>query len=129
MGNTQSTSGTVSSSNQITISNFNVGSDSNRLLVVGVIANNNDVASITFGGMPLKNTAYSFYNNDAEFWYLKNPSGTGDITVTMNGPTQAVVGAYAFSGVNQTLPIPTHVTKHNTSPNSPKIFNYNQVCK
>ncbi|MGI0092594.1 MAG: hypothetical protein ACREA8_00670, partial [Nitrosotalea sp.] len=30
-------------------------------------------------------------------------------------------GAYAFSGVNQTLPIATHVAKHNTTPNSPKI--------
>ncbi|MGI0060666.1 MAG: hypothetical protein ACREBJ_12955, partial [Nitrosotalea sp.] len=35
--------------------------------------------------------------------------------------TQAAVGAYSFSGVNQTTPIPTHVVKHNTSPNSPKI--------
>ncbi len=121
LSNTQSTSGTVSSSNTITISNFNVGSDSNRLLVVGVSANNNDVASVTFGGASLTRTAYSFYNNDAEFWYLKNPSGTGDITVTMNGSTPAVVGAYAFSGVNQTVPIPTHVVKHNTSPTSPKI--------
>ncbi len=121
LSNTQSTSGTVSSSNTITISSFNVGSDSNRLLVVGVSANNNNVASVTFGGVSLKNIASSFYNNDAEFWYLQNPSGTGDITVTMNGPTQAVVGAYAFSGVNQTTPIPTHVVKHNTSPTSPKI--------
>ncbi|MGH2512526.1 MAG: fibronectin type III domain-containing protein, partial [Candidatus Limnocylindrales bacterium] len=121
LSNTQSTSGTVSPSNTITISGFNVGSDSNRLLVVEVSANNNDVASVTFAGVPLKNIAYSFYNNDAEFWYLKNPGGTGDITVTMNGPTQAVVGAYSFSGVNQTTPIPTHIIKHNTNPNSPKI--------
>jgi len=121
LSNTQSTSGTVSPSNTITIPSFNAGSDSNRLLVVGVSANNNNVASVTFGGVPLQNIASSFYNNDAEFWYLKNPSGTGDITVTMNGATQAAVGAYAFSGVNQTTPIPTHVTKHNTSPNSPKI--------
>ena len=121
LSNTKSISGTVSSSNQITLSNFNVGTGSNRVLVVGVSANNIDVSSITFGGIPLKNTAYSFYNNDAELWYLKNPSGTGNVVVTMNGPTQIVVGAYTFSGVNQTTPILTHVAKHNTNANSPKI--------
>ncbi|MDE1863776.1 MAG: hypothetical protein KGI33_12865, partial [Thaumarchaeota archaeon] len=100
---------------------FNAGHNNNGLLVVGVSANNNDVSSITFGGIQLKNAAYSFTNNDAELWYLKNPSGTGNVVVTMNGPTQAVVGAYSFSGVNQTIPIPTHNAKHNTNANSPKI--------
>ncbi|HEX5457900.1 MAG TPA: fibronectin type III domain-containing protein [Candidatus Nitrosotalea sp.] len=120
LSNTQSTSGTISS-NTITISGFDTGSGSNRLLVVGVSANNNNVASVTFGGIALKNIAASFYNNDAEFWYLKNPSGAENVIVTMNGPTQSIVGAYAFSGVNQTLPISTHVIKHNANPNSPKI--------
>lgn len=121
LNNIQSTSGTTSSSNQITLSNFNAGSGNDRLLVVGISANNNDVSSITFGGVPLTNKAYSFYNNDAEFWYLKNPTGTGDIVVTMNGQTSVVVGAYSFSGVNQTNPLPTSVSKHNTSPNSPNV--------
>ncbi|HJW19489.1 MAG TPA: fibronectin type III domain-containing protein, partial [Candidatus Nitrosotalea sp.] len=121
LSNTMSTSGTVSPSNRITISNFNAGHNNNGLLVVGVSANNNDVASITFGGVQLKNAAYSFYNNDAELWYLKNPSGTGNVVVTMNGPTQAVVGVYSLSGVDQTTPIPTHGIKHNTNANSPKI--------
>jgi hypothetical protein len=39
----------------------------------------------------------------------------------MNGPTSAIVGAYSFSGVNQTSPLPTSGTKHNTTPNSPNI--------
>jgi len=121
LNNIQSTSGTTSSSNQITLSNFNAGSGNDRLLVVGISANNNDVSSITFGGVPLTNKAYSFYNNDAEFWYLKNPTGTGDIVVTMNGQTSVVVGAYSFSGVNQTNPLPTSVSKHNTNPNSPNV--------
>lgn len=120
LNNVQSTSGTTSS-NTITLSNFNAGSGSNQLLLVGIGANSNNVASVTFGGVPLIRISSSFVNNDAEFWYLKNPSGIGDITVTMNGPTQAVVGAYSLSGVNQTIPIPTHVVKHNTSPNSPNI--------
>jgi hypothetical protein len=117
----KTTSGTVSSSSQITLSNFNIGTGSNRLLVVGTSANNANVASVTFGGVPLTKTVSSFYNNDAEFWYLTNPSGTGNIVVTMNGPTSAVIGAYSFSGVDQTNPIPTHVTNHNTSSSSPHI--------
>ncbi|HEX5458044.1 MAG TPA: fibronectin type III domain-containing protein [Candidatus Nitrosotalea sp.] len=120
LNNVQSTSG-ITSSNKITLSNFNSGSDADRLLVVGISANSNNVASVTFGGIPLTMTVSSFSNNDAEFWYLKNPSGIGNIVVTTNGPTHAVVGAYSFSGVDQTVPIVTHVARHNTSPNSPSI--------
>lgn len=121
LNNIQSTSGTVSASNQMTLTNFDSGTGNNKLLVVGVGADNSDVNSITFNGMSLTRKAGSFYNNDAEFWYLKNPSGTGDVVVTMNGQTSAVVGAYSFSGVNQTTPLPSSTTKHNTTPNSPNI--------
>jgi len=121
LSNIQSTSGSVSSSNQITLANFNAGTGNNRLLVVGISTNNNDVASVTFGGVQLTQAVKSFYNNDAEFWYLKNPAGTGNIVVTTSGPTSAVVGAYSLSGVDQTSPIPTSTTKHNTTPNSPNI--------
>lgn len=120
LNNVQSTSGTTSS-NQITLPNFDSGNGNNKLLVVGVGADSSDVNSITFNGISMTRKAGSFYNNDAEFWYLKNPSGTGDIVVTMNGQTSAVVGAYSFSGVNQTAPLPTSTTKHNTSPNNPNI--------
>jgi hypothetical protein len=57
----------------------------------------------------------SFINNDAEFWYLTNPSGTANIVVTMLGPTSVVVGAYSLSGVDQTNPVPTFGTAHGTS--------------
>src|SRR5258708_39063247 len=47
----QSTSGVVSSSPyQVTLSSFNAGVGSNRLLVVGVEANNQQVSSVAFGG-------------------------------------------------------------------------------
>jgi hypothetical protein len=120
LNNVQSTSGTTSS-NKITLSNFDAGTGSNQLLLVGVSANNNNVASITFGGVPLTRAGGSFVNNDAEFWYLTNPSGTGDVMVTTSGPTQAIVGAYLLSGVNQSSPIASHVTKHNTTPSSPSV--------
>ena len=117
----QSISGNTSLSNQITLSNFNAGTGNNRLLVVGVSTNNNDIASVTFGGVQLSQTAKSFYNNDAEFWYLKNPVGTGNIVVTTSGPTSAIVGAYSLSGVDQTNPIPSSTTDHNKVSGSPTI--------
>jgi len=122
LNNVQSTSGsTSSSSHQIMLSDFDVGTGNNRLLVVGISADSSDVSSITFGGVHLTKKVGSFYNNDAEFWYLKNPTGNGAIVVTMNGPASTVVGAYSFSGVNQTNPMPTKAVRHNTTPNSPTI--------
>ena len=121
LNNVQSTSGVVSFSNQITLADFDVGTGNNKLLVVGVSSDNSDVGSVTFGGSYLTKKVGSFYNNDAEFWYLKNPTGSGAIVVTMNGPTSTVVGAYSFSGVNQTSPIPTKTVRHNVNPNSPTI--------
>lgn len=120
-GNVQSTSGTTSPSGQITLSSFNAGAGSNQLLLVGVSANNNNVTSVTFGGVPLTRAAYSFYNNDAEFWYLSSPAGSGDIVVTFSGATQAVVGAYSFSGVDQASPIANTAKAHNLSASSPAI--------
>lgn len=119
--NGKSTWGTVSSAGTITLSSFAAGSGSGSLLVVGISTNNNPVSSVTFGGVPLTRAVSSFYNNDAEFWYLKNPTGTANIAVTMAGSTSAVIGAYSFTGVDLTNPMPTHVAKHNTSANSPNI--------
>jgi hypothetical protein len=122
LNDVQSTSATVSSSPyQVTIAGFNAGTGSNRLLVVGVSANDEGVASITFGGAPLTQAVASFYNNDAEFWYLVNPAVTGNVVVTFAGATSAVVGAYAFSGVDQATPIPTTNSAYNTAASSPTI--------
>lgn len=86
---------------QITLSNFNVGTGSDRVLVVGVEANTASVSSITFGGVSLTKAVSSFTNNDAELWYLKNPSSTpANIVVTLSAPAQVVVGAYSFFGVS-----------------------------
>jgi hypothetical protein len=116
--NNTATIGTIKSSPyQVILSNFNVGTASNRVLVVGVSSDNQSVSSITFGGVALTQKASSFNNQDTEFWYLTNPSGTGDIVVTMSGATSVVVGAYAFSGVDQTSPLPTTNTNHNNTGN------------
>jgi len=115
----QSTSGTTTSS-QLTLPNVSAGG-ANGLLVVGISANNQYATSVTFNGAPLTQAVSSFTNNDAEFWYLKDPSGTGNVVATFAGQTQAVMGAYSFSNVNQTSPIQNTAASHNTSASSPTI--------
>ncbi|TLY15122.1 MAG: hypothetical protein E6K84_00930 [Thaumarchaeota archaeon] len=118
---TTSTTTPTSTTTATTSTSFDVGTGSDRLLVVGVSANNNNVLSIAFGGVQLTRAVSSFNNNDAEFWNLVNPTGTGDIVVTFAGPTAAVVGAYSFSGVSQSSPIPTAAKNSNTAAGSPSV--------
>jgi len=117
---------------QLTLANFNPGTGTNRLLLVGVSANYNSVASVTFGGLQLTQagSTYSFHNSDAEFWYLDGtptnyPTGPANIVVTLgtllSGSTPAVIGAYAFSGVDQGTPLAAMVTNHNSVDSSPTI--------
>jgi len=118
----KTTSGTVSSSPyQITLAGVNAGTSSDRVLLVGVQANYKHVVSVTFGGAQLTKKVATFFNNDDELWYLTSPNGTGDIVVTMNGPTSVVVGAYSFSGVDQVNPLPTTATRHSIGLSSPKV--------
>ncbi|MDE1863327.1 MAG: hypothetical protein KGI33_10505 [Thaumarchaeota archaeon] len=94
----------------VTLYNFTAGTGNNRLLVVGIASDSQSANSVTFGGTTLTKAVSSFVNNDAEFWYLKNPTGNGNIVVTMSGGSELasyVIGAYAFANVNQTTPIPT----------------------
>jgi hypothetical protein len=122
LDNVQTTSGGASASPyQFVISNFDPGTGTDRLLLVGVSANNQYATSVSFGGVSLTQAGFSFVNNDAEFWYLLNPTGSANIVVTMAGSTSAVVGAYGFSGVDQGNPIPTVITQYDTSPGSPSI--------
>ena len=114
LNNVQSTSGVTDSSNQITISGFNAGTGNNQLLLVGISPDQHGVVSVTFGGAPLTKAVSSWQNNDAELWYLKNPTGNGDIVATMAGPTQAVIGAYSFSNVDQSNPVLTTATNYGT---------------
>jgi hypothetical protein len=120
--NMATTSGTLSSSPyQITLSNFNAGSGTNRILIVGVSGvGGTTVSSVTFAGTPLQQAVGKHDSYDSELWYLVQPTGSGDIVVTMQNSDYVVVGAYAFSGVDQTTPIPT-VAKANNNPSSPSI--------
>ncbi|MGI0058247.1 MAG: spherulation-specific family 4 protein, partial [Nitrosotalea sp.] len=107
---------------KITMYKFSPGNGSNRLLVVGVSASSKSATSVKFGTASLTQAVSSFHHNDAEFWYLKNPSSTpADLVVTMSGTTPFAVGTYSFSGVDQAIPIATTNSTNNTSSSSPKI--------
>src|SRR3989441_1009347 len=121
LDNIWTTSGAVSSSPyQITLP-VNIGTGSNRTLIVVVEANNNGASAITYNGGPMTKAISTFTGNDAEFWYQTNPaSGSHNIVVTMAGSTSVVVGAYSLFGVDQTNPIPTTAGTSGTS-NSPSL--------
>src|SRR2546425_815545 len=121
LDNIWTTSGAVSSSPyQITLP-VNIGTGSNRTLIVVVEANNNGASAITYNGGPMTKAISTFTGNDAEFWYQTNPaSGSHSIVVTMTGSTSVIVGAYSLFGVDQTNPIPTTAGTSGTS-NSPTL--------
>lgn len=121
ISNTQHMSGATSSAHQVTLAGFDAGSGANRLLLVGVSADNSNVNSITYQGISLARAAGSFYNDDSEFWYLADPpTGTGDILVTMAGSAHLAVGAYLLSGVDATDPVPSS-TATDQSTGNPSI--------
>jgi len=102
-----------------TIYNFKTGSNSNRLLLVGVEEQSPlDPTSIKFGSASLTEAISSHTNHSTSFWYLLNPSSTpANLTVSYSSSTAYVVGAYALYGVNQAHPIPTTATNSSTSGN------------
>lgn len=119
LDNVQSTSGTVTLSPfQVTLSNFVIGSGTNKVLIVGVESSAGTVSGITYGGVALTQVISKSNTVETEFWILKNPSsGTADIVVTMSGSSTVVMGAYSFFGVDQTNPIPTTVTNSDVTGN------------
>ncbi len=120
LNNVQSTSGTTSSTNQITLANFAPGAGANELLVVGISANNASATSVTFNGVPMMQAISSFHNNDAEVWYLTSPAAAGNVVVNMSSSTKAVVGAYSFANVDLNNPVVTTASGYNTS-SSPSV--------
>lgn len=119
--NGASTSGTSAS---ITLSNFTVGNNPDRILLVGIsIRDDSTVSSITF------NTSENFSyvtgvgqstgtsRTSVEIWKLVNPTATtADIVVTLDSaPFMAKVGAISLFTVHQTDSTPTTATQTGAS--------------
>ncbi len=90
-----------------------VDSLSNRLLVVGVAADNvnNTVQSVSYGSAALSRLGTQVNSTGGqrvEMWYLVGPaSGTATVTVRMAKSNDVVAGATNFVGVNQQSPFGT----------------------
>ncbi|HEX9823253.1 MAG TPA: fibronectin type III domain-containing protein, partial [Actinomycetota bacterium] len=91
-----------------------VGSDSNRVLVVGVSIRKSakTVTNVTYGGVGGFTQAgtQTFDGSDhrVEIWYQLMPAvGTANVVVTLSAAEDAVAGAVSYGGVHQTTPLGT----------------------
>jgi hypothetical protein len=126
----------------LTLNNIRVGAGKNRMLIVGVQAeergkkNVSDmvISSVTYGGHALTLIPNSevqlssiYFKDRAEYflkvalYYLLNPpSGTHDITVSFAGPVMSAnVGAISLFNVKQAAPV-NLVTNQKKSPSKNK---------
>ena len=115
-----SATGTTTASTSLT-----VPAGGNRLLAVGVSTTDAvTVASVTYGAQALaREQTVGADGAKSEIWTLTAPAvGTADVTVTLSGAAPVIVGATAFTGVDQTLPImPGATGASNTSANSASL--------
>lgn len=118
----QSTSDTVTISPfSVTLSNFTVGSGTNKVLIVGIESSSGTVSGVTYGGVALTQIVSKSNTVNTEFWILKNPtSGSADLVVSMSGSSTVIVGAYSFFGVDQINTTPTTTTNSDIA-NNPSI--------
>jgi len=114
----------VTSSSIFTLSNVEVLSGTDRLMMVGVSTKDGIVISVKYNNVPLNLVGYldgtnmstqapiQNGSNAAEVYiysYLNPPIGTADVVVTLDSDYKKgiVVGATNFSGVDQTNPLGT----------------------
>ncbi|MBW7866243.1 MAG: DUF11 domain-containing protein, partial [Candidatus Hydrogenedentes bacterium] len=103
------------------------GTGPNRLLLVGVTVQDNNVtvSSITYGGTALTSVGTGTRGSGgsrlhmALYRLVNPPSGANDVVVTFSSTFQsgkgAVIGASTYSNVNQTTPLGTFVTANGSS--------------
>jgi subtilisin-like proprotein convertase family protein len=104
-----------------TITSFNPGGASNRVLVVGLTFGQGAPTgvSVTYGGVALSlasGTSATNGNAHTEIWYLTSPSTTpANVVATWTGSHDVVMGAVAFNGADQSTPIVNGTTASGTS--------------
>ncbi len=96
-----------------------VGTDYNRLLVVGVSvfnAGTNYVTGVTYGGVSMTRIGTQSIISGGniyltEMWSLLSPSsGSGTVTVNVANPASITAGAVSFAGVNLSNPLGSFVS-------------------
>jgi PAP2 superfamily len=111
--NVTSTSGASSAAAGTLNWQHTVDALSNRVLVVGVTADQavNAVQSVSYGGLPLSRLAWQTSGSGrqrAELWYRVGPPvGTATVQVRMSYWDDVVAGATSYVGVHQQTPFGT----------------------
>ena len=112
--------------------NHPTGSQSNRILFVGVVTTNSSApTSVTYNGTGLTKITSITINSAANnsFWYLVNPvAGTNSVQV--NGSSNIVGGGSStYYNVNQSTPMGTFATNtgSSTGPSVPVTSNTSQL--
>jgi len=123
----------------MTISNFTVGNNANRVLIVSVVGEEvDDVGNVTYGGVGLAEaisdttTVGDGFEDHVSIWYGLNPAaGTADIIVSgVNDPNDPdsqnwQIGVGSFYNVLQQAPITANgTTDSDTSAASLSITGY-----
>ena len=111
--------GSVGTSAPTTFSNFTVGNNPNRILVVACGSYNSspDITGITWNGSEnfthiVRHTHATSYK--VELWYLVNPTPTtANVVISSSGMGQMGAIVYSFYNVDQSAPIGA-VTKYTT---------------
>lgn len=121
---------TSASGNGSAAGSLTVPAGGNRYLVVGVSTLESAVVqSVTYGAQVLtREHASAKDSSRAEVWVLKAPNaGTANVTATVTGGAPVVVGASAFTGVDQTLPLiaSTSINAANGSNSASLVLNQN----
>ncbi|MGH9144342.1 MAG: C25 family cysteine peptidase [Vicinamibacterales bacterium] len=119
VGNAAKKSATAATT--VTISSFDPGGASKRVLVVGLTFGQGAPTGVgvTCGGVALtlaSGTSATNGNAHTEIWYLTAPtSGSADIVATWTGSHAVVMGAVSFNGADQTTPLVNGTTATGTS--------------
>jgi len=121
--------GSVGTSAPTTFSNFTVGNNPNRILVVacGSYNSNPDITGITWNGSEsfthiTRKTRGTNYK--VELWYLVNPTPTtANVVISSSGMGQMGAIVYSFYNVDQSAPIGAIVTKDESSASTTPFIN------
>ena len=96
------------------------GTESNRLMLVGISQKNKLVTSVTYGGTPLTLVGENITNTSARisiYRLINPPSGTANVVVNFsaNPDKGAVVSITTFNNVDQTTPLGTFASAQGNS--------------
>lgn len=100
---------------------FNVGAGTDRFLYVWVLgdaAATSGISGVTYAGVSMTKLATHRVGADRSFdvYYLVNPtSGSNNVVITRGVSGLIVSGFVAYTGVNQTTPIPSNTTFTDTT--------------